>query len=244
MPQTSKDFQKANSRLGLVWQMGNGWLGSKVTQHFQPFAKEWITVSRGQQNPSTLQLDLYDKQSYEVLAQKLECSAPDYFLIHLPPSEELKGLLGFLLQSQINSPVIYSSSIGIYYPDQGIVNEKSAVRPGLLNELEALVLQMKNPLIIRWGGLIAPERQLEKYLALKNQIPRPYAPVNLIHTDDCLKLLAHIFQMQSFPTQILNAVTINHLDRLSYYRNLRSQFDFNDLRKGKKVTSLYQLNFT
>ena len=96
--------------------------------------------------------------------------------------------------------IILISSSGVYQDDNFKVDETIIPHPNTDSGISLLsaenILNSNSAFtttIIRFTGLIGPNRNLSKYFAGKINIPNGLAPVNLIHLADCLGLsLIHI----------------------------------------------------
>ncbi|OYX82684.1 MAG: NAD(P)-dependent oxidoreductase, partial [Flavobacteriales bacterium 32-34-25] len=67
-----------------------------------------------------------------------------------------------------------------------------------------------------FGGLIGEDRNPARFLAGKENVPNPEAPINLIHLEDCIGIIQKIIATNSWNTT-LNAVTPFHPTRKEYY---------------------------
>lgn len=95
--------------------------------------------------------------------------------------------------------------------------------------------------IVRFGGLIGPNRHPIIHLSGRQNIERPFAPVNLIHLDDCISILHNCISREAI-YGALNGVHPEHPSRKEYYtqaatdRNLPvPEFDLADERSGKCI---------
>ena len=88
---------------------------------------------------------------------------------------------------------------------------------------ENLFKQLKNckVVILRLVGLVGEDRQPVRYLVKKEDIPNPDHTVNLIHLDDCIKLIIKIIKnFDNIPNhQILIGVNQQNFNRQKYYNN-------------------------
>ena len=71
-------------------------------------------------------------------------------------------------------------------------------------------------LILRFGGLIGEDRHPVKFLAGKENLENPDAPINLIHQKDCIGIIFEIINQESW-NEVFNAVAPFHLTRSVYY---------------------------
>jgi NAD dependent epimerase/dehydratase family enzyme len=70
--------------------------------------------------------------------------------------------------------------------------------------------------VIRFGGLIGEDRHPVKFLAGRENLENPEAPINLIHQTDCVGIIETIIEQDCF-NEIFNAVAPFHPTRKEYY---------------------------
>lgn len=121
------------------------------------------------------------------------------------------------------SQVIFISSTGIYQDGNFVVNENTMPEPTSeagKSLLAAESLLRENPrfttTIIRFGGLIGPNRNLARHFAGKIGIANGLAPINLIHLDDCIGITKSILENKAFGV-LYHAVSPNHPSRKDFY---------------------------
>lgn len=160
--------------------------------------------------------------------------------------------------------VVFISSTSVYADDFPIVeiDENSATNPDSENgkqlvESEQLLLSNPNfqTTILRFGGLIGEDRNPIKYLAGKTDVDNPDAPINLIHQDDCIGIIAEILNQVQHDNNIFNAVAPHHPTRKEYYskkaieNNLSlpifddSKNSIGKLISSKKIEDVLNYNF-
>ena len=98
--------------------------------------------------------------------------------------------------------------------------------------------------IIRFGGLIGPGRHPVNYLSGKSDLKDPEGPVNLIHLEDCIGIIAAILEKEAWG-DIFHGVYPDHPTRKDYYcctakeKELASiNFNEDSVSKGKIVNSV------
>ena len=157
----------------------------------------------------------------------------DVLIICIPPRKnnteatidfvtQLKNIGNIAAKANVKN-VLFISSTGVYQDGNFIVNETIAAEP--INEtgtslLAAEALINEHPgfksTIIRFGGLIGPNRNLAKHFAGKKAIANGRAPINLIHLDDCIGLTLTILAQQKFG-HLYHGVCPDHPTRADFY---------------------------
>ncbi len=148
---------------------------------------------------------------------------------------------------------IMSSSTGIYEKSIEIVTEKSALNEDsklYLAEKE-LIDNFKNFSILRFGGLIGYDRHPIKYISAKSTFDNAKSPVNLIHQDDCIAIIAEIITNKIYG--IYNACSPEHPSKIEYYSKMAEKLNFpfpkvikEGLQENKEIDSsklLQDLNY-
>jgi nucleoside-diphosphate-sugar epimerase len=156
----------------------------------------------------------------------------EILIISIPPKRNSPTLLNYpdkiraiadeAKKHQVKQ-VIFISSSGVYEDGNFTVNETVSPHPN--NEAGKLILAAEKLLqaetafcttIIRFAGLIGPERTLTKHLAGKANIPNGLVPINLIHLTDCIGLTEMIISKKAFG-EIYHGVCPHHPTRADFY---------------------------
>lgn len=165
--------------------------------------------------------------------------------------------------------ILFASSTSVYPNVDGRVTEADQPpgRPDALRGsrrrtgralLDAEARLMDDPsfdtTVIRFAGLYGGDRHPGRFLAGRSEVGRPEAPVNLIHRDDCVGLLATLLETEC-RGEVLNACAGAHPSRRELYTRAAEvlgmetpTFDESDTRSGKvvsaeKVTQLCNYDF-
>ena len=156
----------------------------------------------------------------------------DVLIINVPP--RLRGssnesfidkmvLLHQEIQKNGVDKVIFVSSTSVYGDLEGEVTEQTSPSPttesGIqLVESEKLFWNDSSikTTIIRFGGLIGPDRHPVTMLAKKQHLSNGNDPVNLIHLDDCIHMIRTILGNQYWGG-IFNGVNPFHPEKNEYY---------------------------
>ena len=194
--------------------MGCGWLGL-------PLAKK-IILNDGKIKGSTTQeeklshLKAANIEGYviKISENKIEGDLEgfmfesDMLIINIPPKfnnnqsyvQKLQKLLPIIEKERIKK-IIFVSSTAVYANQKELITEENNLFSENENALELIAAenlfkQLKNckVVILRLAGLVGEDRQPVRYLVKKEDIPNPDHTVNLIHLDDCIKLIIKIIK--------------------------------------------------
>lgn len=144
--------------------------------------------------------------------------------------EKIKNIIPFIEKSTIQK-VLFVSSTSVYGDDNGLVTEETIPNPDTesgkqLVLAEKLLQENQNfkTTILRFAGLIGEDRHPVKFLAGKENIENPDAPVNLIHQNDCIGIIEAIIN-QSKWNEVFNAAAPFHPIREEYYTQKAAQMN-------------------
>ncbi|MDQ0967451.1 nucleoside-diphosphate-sugar epimerase [Flavobacterium sp. W4I14] len=157
----------------------------------------------------------------------------DTLFICIPPKRNSAELLDY--PQKINSilaaakdkskHVVLISSTSVYADENKIVNETSETHPDtdsgrvvLAAEILFKELFPENCTVIRFAGLIGPDRNPGRFFAGKSNVPNGLAPVNLIHQTDAVGIAVKLLEKQAFGTTY-NACSPNHPAKMDFYAN-------------------------
>jgi nucleoside-diphosphate-sugar epimerase len=192
----------------------------------------------------------------------------EVLVINIPPGRRRENVIAFhtdqiySLNNAIRDSsvdfVVFVSSTSVYPKSSGLVTEKDAI-PGkakrnsgnALLKVEQILTRNSSfkTTIVRFGGLIGYDRHPVNYLSGKKEITRANAPVNLIHRDDCIKIITRIIE-NSITGEIFNAVHDHHPMRETYYleaakrQNMEPPKFKKDERNDYKIVSNEKLKST
>ncbi|MGB5554880.1 MAG: SDR family oxidoreductase [Flavobacteriaceae bacterium] len=132
-------------------------------------------------------------------------------------------LLGKSIRTSRVKKVIFVSSTSVYGEIEGEVTENTVPKPSTesgrqLYTSEQLLANDNAFMttIIRYGGLIGPERHPVTFLSGKQQLTNGAEPVNLIHLNDCIAILKEIIS-KDWWGESFNAVFPYHPNKNEYY---------------------------
>jgi len=135
---------------------------------------------------------------------------------------KIETLIPFIEKSSIEN-VLFISSTSVYSEADLVVSEETLAQPETESGRQLLVSEqlLQNntnfkTTILRFGGLIGEDRHPVKFLAGRENLDNPDAPINLIHQEDCLGIIQKIIANHSW-NEVFNAVTPFHPSRKDYY---------------------------
>jgi len=242
--------------------LGTGWLGLPLAK---ALIAEGFTVKGSTTTPD--KLPLLKKADIEPYILDLEnfdsdnaagfLRGSDMLIINIPPrvkaneatyAERLAGLLPFIGQEGI-SKVLFVSSTSVYADDNTLATEFTLPEPDTESGKQVLEAELLfeeatafKTTILRFGGLIGEGRHPVKFLAGKENLANPDAPVNLIQQEDCIGIVLKIIAANSWG-EVYNGVSPNHPSREAYYSAKAAQlhlplpqFNHNEPSVGKTVS--------
>lgn len=155
----------------------------------------------------------------------------DALFICIPPKRNSAELLDYpqkiksilAAAKDKSKQVVLISSTSVYADENKTVNENSETHPD--TDSGKVVLSAENILksslpdhftIIRFAGLIGPDRNPGRFFAGKTDVPNGLAPVNLIHQTDAVGIAAAILEKQAYG-RIYNACSPHHPTKKEFY---------------------------
>ena len=159
-------------------------------------------------------------------------SESQILIIDIPPKlrrvssenfvQKIQNLIPFIEKSTV-AKVIFVTSTAVYADADSIVSEDTIPQPETesgrqLLEVEKMLQNNKNfrTTVLRFGGLIGDDRHPIHFLAGKQNLENPDAPINLIHQRDCIGILEAIVKQKCW-NETFNAVSPFHPTRKEYY---------------------------
>lgn len=183
----------------------------------------------------------------------------DALVINVPPKlrggntenyvKKMQLLHGAIRLSKVKK-IIFVSSTSVYGDTDGEVTERTTPEPITESGKQLVVSEdifrndtSLNPTIIRFGGLIGPDRHPVRMLSGRKNLSNGNAPVNLIHLNDCIGIITEILK-KNWWGETINGVYPYHPTKKEYYTSKAlgkglqvPDFDTETLKKGKIVHS-------
>jgi len=218
--------------------IGCGWLGRPLAIHLKKKGHQ-INVTTRKSN----EFSEFDKEGLNPFLLTFESGeikkgpdaaylwGADVFVITIPPSSveadflsSMKQLLDKILSKDKNKRIIYTSSTGVYGKAAGLIDEKSPCNPDrataktILKCEEIIQEKATNYTILRLAGLVGHNRKPGKFFAGKKELNNADSPVNLVHLDDCIKIISKLIDSEvNLP--ILNVCADKHPLHKDFYTN-------------------------
>ena len=198
-------------RIGVL---GCGWLGLGVAQSY--VADNFIVHGSRQSKKGADSLQKHGVHGFVVqISENHDSGNLTEFLngvsrlfLTIPPGLQknpkrdfvamIQQLLPHIHKSKVKE-VVFTSSTGVYGPQQGLVSPSIVPQPQTesgrqLLEVESLLRSQDgfSTQIVRLGGLLGDDRHPVKQLAKLPVVYNPQAPINLIHKVDAIGLLRYL----------------------------------------------------
>lgn len=198
-------------RIGVL---GCGWLGLGVAQSY--VADNFIVHGSRQSKKGADSLQKHGVHGFVVqISENHDSGNLTEFLngvsrlfLTIPPGLQknpkrdfvamIHQLLPHIHSSEVKE-VVFTSSTGVYGPQQGLVSPSIVPQPQTesgrqLLEVESLLRSQDgfSTQIVRLGGLLGDDRHPVKQLAKLPVVYNPQAPINLIHKVDAIGLLRYL----------------------------------------------------
>ena len=211
----------------VLW--GVGWLGIPLVKSLKNEGYCAFCITRSPEKKELLASSGIDASTIEYFQANTELiSTCSTFIIALPPAkdsiflEQMKQTIQLL---PVETHLIYTSSIGVFLPTSGLVDENSSIdETHDVAQIEKLVSTCKpdNSTILRLGGLIGPKRHPVHFLAKRNQNSNPQQVVNLVQQQDVIRVI-EAFVLK--PTVgVFNVCSSEHPTRKEYYNEAATAF--------------------
>lgn len=146
--------------------------------------------------------------------------------------------------------IIFVSSTSVYGDIDGLVTEETTPEPVTESGKQLLASEgifrgdtSLKATIVRFGGLIGANRHPITMLSGRKNLSNGNFPINLIHQNDCIKIISEILQ-NDWWGETLNGVFPYHPTKQNYYtsksigKGLQTpEFNTTSIKKGKIVSS-------
>jgi nucleoside-diphosphate-sugar epimerase len=173
---------------------------------------------------------------------------PDVAIITIPPSgsADYPELIRQIIQSLPETcTIIFTSSIGVYQVNEGLVDEDSACLSNHpVNQAEEVIrdLAQSRGVILRLGGLFGAGRHPIHFLAGRKALAQGHSPVNLVHLNDVIEAI-QLLIFKGISNQLFNLVYPDHPKKIEYYPEMARRLGLEepvyskDTMDGKIISS-------
>lgn len=224
--------------------LGCGWLGLPLAKSLigKGFSVKGSTTSL----PKISLLQNVGIEAFQIALSEQEIignidlflSDSEILIIDIPPKLRGNSTENFVskiqtliphIEKSILEKVIFVSSTSVYADDNSTITEESKPKPDTeggkqLLAAENLLQNHFKTTVIRFGGLIGDNRHPIRFLAGRQNIENPEAPINLIHQTDCIGIIESIIGQDCFG-ETFNAVAPFHPSRKDYYTQKATEFN-------------------
>ncbi len=217
--------------------LGCGWMGFPLARRFisMGYPVSGTTTTKGNldilrnEGITTYYVELFNDGVKGSLIDFLKDI--DILIIDIPPKRKAAEEDYFSKISQLYEAIkimhlrkiIFVSSTSVYGEVEGAITEKSAPKPKTdsakkLLAAEKLFMSDKalDATVVRFGGLIGPDRHPVTYLSGQHELSNGDDAVNLIHLEDCILILTGIVSNEWWG-KLMNGVYPDHPTKRAYY---------------------------
>lgn len=216
--------------------IGCGWLGLPLSQIL--VTKSFHVLGS---TTSLHKVDVLRRKGVEAFVLDIYESGPnknqniptsDVVIINIPPGRQVidvesrypEGIDQLLDRHpwMKRAYVIFVSSSGVYANTGVLAHESSKMGPakpsskGLLAAEKIISTHCENHVILRLSGLVGPKREPGRWFAGRRGLSGGDTPVNMIHLEDCLSIIASLIEKKS--QGVYNACAPNHPSKKDFYK--------------------------
>jgi nucleoside-diphosphate-sugar epimerase len=245
---TPKSLSLQDMKIGII---GSGWLGKPLCERLTEQGHHTFCSSRQTLPCHHLEHHRWDCQSPIPDSMAKKISSADALVVTVPPQRDMNdtGNKNFhenlakkiaLINEELL--VVYTSSTSVYGALQGDLHEKDADNTTRAFGIEKAYLRhFEKTCILRFGGLLGPERHPSRFFKPGQAIGQPHAWINMTHLEDAMASIQHCIRMDS--PGIFNVVSPGHCSRAAYYSKafeaakMTAPYFDDDGTTGKRVLS-------
>ena len=204
--------------------LGTGWLGFPLSEHFISKGFDVKGSTRSFERMAILKENNIDPFLLNLAYKDFGLDSffdSDTLIVNIPFKgiPEFSTLIEKIEQSNITH-VIFISSTSVYDSKQGVISEEDhdSLIPCDLLALETLFRSNKNftTTVLRFGGLIGPDRNPALFFKNNRQVKNPESRVNMIHRDDCVNIIYLIIEKKAWG-KTYNGCSDTHPTKREFY---------------------------
>jgi len=202
--------------------LGCGWLGMPLAQHFvaEGYEVKGSTTTAGKITDLETRGIMPFLMRIEDLSRDIQQFLDADMLMIMITSKDVsafKKLVSHIERSSVRQ-VLFVSSTSVYGPSHAPITEETAILSSPLAEMEELLMSNDHFVctVIRFGGLIGPNRHPGRFFRSGKKVKNPDSVVNLIHRDDCIGIIDAIVAQEAWG-QIFNGTADAHPTKRAFY---------------------------
>lgn len=209
-------------RIGVI---GCGWLGAPLLAHLQTLGYDVFGTYRSQPPQGDFICFAWSGEEIEHPNFKHALTLCDAVVVTIPPQRGISDIENIQMHRQIaqrlskineQMQVVYTSSTSAYGDREGACVEHAADHYSRAYGIEkAYHMYFEHTTILRFGGLIGPQRAPSQFFKPGQAIAQPEGWVNMTHQADALAAIAHVLRLES--SGIFNVVSPTHATRRAFY---------------------------
>ncbi|MGN7986860.1 SDR family oxidoreductase [Pedobacter sp. 22226] len=224
-----------NQKIKTVSILGCGWFGLALAKKLVSLNYTVKGSTTSKEKLAILQAENIQPYLVNFTAENIEADPAffeaDALFICIPPKrnstelhdypQKIKSILEAAKDK--SKQVVLISSTSVYADENKTVNENSETNPDtdsgkMVLSAEQLfkALYPENCTVIRFAGLVGPDRNPGRFFAGKSNVPNGLAPVNLIHQTDAVGIAVKILEKQAFG-RTYNACAPDHPAKMDFY---------------------------
>ena len=210
--------------------IGSGWLAHPLAMQLQSDGHQVILTTTTQDKVVKLQAQGLNALQYvlgDQLSEPSQLFDVDAMLIAITSKDiEAFDILLDQLSEHACQHVLYISSTSVYQND-GTEHDENSQRLNQSNPLlaiESLMQSHPSASIIRFAGLVGPNRHPGHFFKSGQIVKNPEAPVNLIHLDDCIGIISAVIEQGAWG-EIFNGCAETHPTKLEFYGHAAKLLD-------------------
>ncbi|MEO9475467.1 MAG: NAD(P)H-binding protein [Cyclobacteriaceae bacterium] len=177
----------------------------------------------------------------------------DILILTIPPGnandpnqyfDQLKKVLESANKTGVQH-ILFISSTSVYPNLNREVSENDAsetalTRSGISLKKAEDLFRSKDNTIVRFSGLIGPNRHPGRWFAGKRNLKGGEIPINMIHIDDCIGIIEAIIEKEIWG-DVFNASSPEHPPKREYYQKMAAQLGLDDPHFSERDNSLWKV---
>lgn len=228
--------------------LGSGWLGLPLATYFKQQGHRIRLSSRDEEKCAQLTTTGFDMHQIDIenLPGAIESFLDADILIITITSKSLPAFcaLRAYIEASPVQHVLFISSTSVYQNLNRLVSEDEQAEntASSLYQIEQTLRTVNHYQlsVLRLSGLIGPNRHPGRFFRGGKIVKQPSAPINLIHRDDCIGIIAHIIEQQAW-NETFNGCADSHPSKQDFYSHASQQLGLYDPDFAETATTEFKL---